>query len=669
MGAIPLDYAADQPRWRVVRKIARGLGKLTGAFIALVIVAWLIWYGIATRQLDNEIERIRAEGFPARMVDLVPTTMPKDADNRYVLMSQLDIGTDWSGDDELGDPLSVGERELLTKWIAANQAVLREIDLALSNPIAVQRVDPTADLIGQMLPELNTFRIAAILLKADAKMSLDAGDPRSAFASLDKIARVAETCGQGNSIDTHLLAAAFYGLQADAIEKLAWRLDIGDRPDQLDRAAVETMIRSLTDNTAIDASFRRALSGERVLQIETLEQMISGNAGLTKKNAVNKSNSTSLYKRVLATPFYRYNAVVCSREMRRSLQFLPASDSADFSRRAATQPSLVSSINYMTPTAWMLVFSIERAFENRFRIYTNRNLAATALAIRLYRLDHGDEFPPTLEALVPKYLPEVLVDHKVGKPLLYDAMRKIVWGVNMKNSIDHGGVGEREMDQTLPAATLIQITDRVAYLMPDSTLRHDRFVQQFKFSPIDAWTNALVGTFTIDHMASTTRRVSGEKVSGEKVTGEKNRGELLISELVVTDLGTDPTDANSRLLRASRDVFSNEPKNDAPMTLRISKDGDAAAVLSVVGRADIMPISIAISHPTQTSPGEAALGIGESLRTAANHTNEAMRFKLVLETGGFSVERIHEQDRVSHIDGEGRLFAGSMVQWKRRNEP
>jgi len=62
--------------------------------------------------------------------------------------------------------------------------------------------------------------------------------------------------------------------------------------------------------------------------------------------------------------------------------------------------------------AWacILMPNFDRAIENTYRSLTDRRLAATALAIRLYAADHESRLPGKVEELVPNYLPAVPID-------------------------------------------------------------------------------------------------------------------------------------------------------------------------------------------------------------------------------------------------------------------
>jgi len=82
--------------------------------------------------------------------------------------------------------------------------------------------------------------------------------------------------------------------------------------------------------------------------------------------------------------------------------------------------------------------SLSRAFLTESRGKAERRLAATALAIRLYQHDHAGRLPPTLDALVPAYLPAVPLDPLAagGQPVKYlpDAKLPYVYSVGENGS-------------------------------------------------------------------------------------------------------------------------------------------------------------------------------------------------------------------------------------------
>ena len=86
-----------------------------------------------------------------------------------------------------------------------------------------------------------------------------------------------------------------------------------------------------------------------------------------------------------------------------------------------------------------------------FRLSPRFARARTQLVIAAarWRLDHDGEMPPTLDALVPKYLPAVPLDpwSKDGKPLSYDAATGVVWSVGESGDFDYSKLSvEKDKD-------------------------------------------------------------------------------------------------------------------------------------------------------------------------------------------------------------------------------
>jgi hypothetical protein len=75
---------------------------------------------------------------------------------------------------------------------------------------------------------------------------------------------------------------------------------------------------------------------------------------------------------------------------------------------------------------------------------TNVQVAATRtlLALKAYKLDKG-RLPETLEQLVPEYLDAVPIDDFDGKPVRYNAAKKIIYSVG-KDLEDNGGTTKQE---------------------------------------------------------------------------------------------------------------------------------------------------------------------------------------------------------------------------------
>ena len=75
----------------------------------------------------------------------------------------------------------------------------------------------------------------------------------------------------------------------------------------------------------------------------------------------------------------------------------------------------------------------------RLRAVFARGKTQLVIAAARWRLDHDGELPPTLDALVPQYLPAVPLDpcSKDCKPLNYDAATGVVWSVGESGDFDY----------------------------------------------------------------------------------------------------------------------------------------------------------------------------------------------------------------------------------------
>ena len=92
----------------------------------------------------------------------------------------------------------------------------------------------------------------------------------------------------------------------------------------------------------------------------------------------------------------------------------------------------------------ILLPSLDRAFVSFARVKADRRAAAVMLAAKLYAADHEGELPPSLDALVPEYLPRVPLDPfaRGGRPMRYDpdAPLPIVYSVGEDFEDDGGSV-------------------------------------------------------------------------------------------------------------------------------------------------------------------------------------------------------------------------------------
>jgi hypothetical protein len=117
---------------------------------------------------------------------------------------------------------------------------------------------------------------------------------------------------------------------------------------------------------------------------------------------------------------------------------------ADPPHREPAEPSRLEAL--ARPLSLSRSIALEKLLLPHHQRIGERRMAAVALAVRLYRADHGGEWPRTLGELVPTYLPSVPADpfDPRGGPLRYRPSAAapgggpVVYSVG-RDGTDHGG--------------------------------------------------------------------------------------------------------------------------------------------------------------------------------------------------------------------------------------
>jgi hypothetical protein len=132
-----------------------------------------------------------------------------------------------------------------------------------------------------------------------------------------------------------------------------------------------------------------------------------------------------------------------------------------------------------------------------YRALTERRLAATCLAARLYAADHDGRYPNSLDELVPDYLPSVPADPFAagGKRLGYvneavDAKDPRVYGVG-ENGVDNGGV---EIDPYAPRAQTDKLKDEIRHFRRQPRPKPPDFSRAFPGAPPGMYPLGFPGT-------------------------------------------------------------------------------------------------------------------------------------------------------------------------------
>jgi len=352
---------------------------------------------------------------------------------------------------------------MLDAMVNENPAALRAVDDAATKT----RIDWALDLTSPMFQSMGTgtsqdltkLRRLTNLAYADALLARQRGDDARALRRARQILFISGATGHHPTLIGYLVSVGMSAQAAFLAAELAPELDL--TPVDARRQA-QSLVAELLDERPLAEARRRGLLGERVLQLDTVASLAQGRLQ-SGSPGVGKLTSFGWLMR----PMFLEDGHIMAAHMTDMVRVLPQSpDWPTYQAKAPPSPKDGGGFNRHLLVG-MLLPSLDRAVMVYYRNLTERRLAATCLAARLYAADHGGEFPGALQDLVPSHLPAVPLDPFAagGTALSYvsesaDAKDPRVYGVG-ENGIDNGGV---EVDPSAPRAQTEKLTDEIRHL-------------------------------------------------------------------------------------------------------------------------------------------------------------------------------------------------------------
>lgn len=438
-------------RWSVRRTVLLAVLLLLAG---IGIGRW--WWGqSAERILQAEIDAIRARGEPLEWREFKRPFIP-DEENaaefyrqaaKIVLFDHKLAETDEEASraERLSDML-----EYLLDYPDFRKAHAEEarqiIDLCQGAFALCRQARPLKDTDWKMsfrgpavaatIPPLGVCRRLARALCLAALAAHEAGDDAAALEYLRDARAIGRAAGKAPILISSLVQIAIDSLSVRAIEEIAPKLNLKD-PKAAEQA--RRLIAELLDEQAVRDSFVTAFMGERSMQYDTCERFRTGRIGLTSNTP-----ASGLFRSTLQPMLKKDEA----RLLQHASGYVEAAKEKSYPAAVARLRELPE---YEPPDSWLdrvsrimssiLMPSLGRAFALEHRVIAHRRMAATALAIRLYEIDHGRR-PEKLAQLVDKYLRAVPTDPfcPEGKPIRYrpDAEAPVLYSVNTDGTDDDG---------------------------------------------------------------------------------------------------------------------------------------------------------------------------------------------------------------------------------------
>ena len=386
------------PRYRWLKRSFLIVG------IVLVLLAGLrIWWGwYAHRCLQAEIDAIHARGEPILPEDFQQPPIP-DADNAawYLRQAAAAIKShqviDEADTDALWMTAPIGN---IAAYMADEQAALRYARLARQHKQINWNIKWSG--FSTRFPDLHSQRELAHLLGVAAAVEHRQAKDAEAIQSVRDLHRVADAMNQFSppTLVSHLVGVGIDAVTTDGAMLLSYVLQLSGS-NTAEGRQISEMIHDLSDERQYQLAGVQCWYGERLLPLDILQ---TPQWGLLL--------SPPSVEEKFVHPMYELDVVQFLDE---ETQVAEACKQATWPAVRGKLPARVSLNSHgMAFQASRFLSSMirpsERAILMHFRELAERRGAAVALAIRLYRADHGDQWPATLEELVPRYIAAVPVD-------------------------------------------------------------------------------------------------------------------------------------------------------------------------------------------------------------------------------------------------------------------
>jgi hypothetical protein len=413
--------------------------------VALIGILVCAGFFISERQagqtVERELARLRALGEPttAEELDAFYARPPADQDVTPLLLAALAPleGPAYEGDTKglpiVGEDIPIPppgqpwkEQAAVEKLLAKYAESLKNLHEAARRGGAARYPVKFQDGQDMLLPHAQSLRQGARLLKLEAHVRAHRGDAHGAAESILAIIAAGESLREEPILVCQLVRIALQGIASDTVEKLLPRAPFSEA----DLVQLQARFQGLN----CDEGVLRALLGERVTGLETIPGLMSNLGGggspgiaglLITRNHLAQTYLESMDEVIAAArqplPGRLDEVDALEAEMK---QFVKTAGPITKLRRAMAALTLPAVQASVTAGA---------------RANATAQVTATGIAAHRWRLKHG-KLPPSLQTLVPDFLPAVPADPFDGKPLRWviKGDELVVYSIG-QNRVDDGG--------------------------------------------------------------------------------------------------------------------------------------------------------------------------------------------------------------------------------------
>lgn len=432
-------------------------------FLGLSYWCWGEW---ETRRFDREVAALSAAGEPTSLKSMIPVREKLGAsgdefatdwpfggtayefdegpnslyERAHAMLDQYDPV--WRVADEISNeslPLTELERQSLFQLVSDRARALALIDRATTKGPAQWEITFREDPVDISLSHLGVVRSLANFVRLASLRDYIEGRHADALRRAEEIMLLARVARPEPFVTSYLVYSGCDSCAAWLVVTLASDLRIGTaEPSDASPRQVRAVIERLLDDKPAREALRVACQANRAETIDAAKRMAAGQ--------LERRASPDWLEGVMARPWVMRTAFPLLVEANRRIpEVINATDWQQCREWIAAERTL--DFNQKTSLFRPILHQRYDVLANRyFQSCIDRQLAATALAIRWYACEHEGRLPPSLDVLVPRYLPSVPADLMAtgAPPLRYfgKGATPIVYSVGL-DGLDDGGSMER----------------------------------------------------------------------------------------------------------------------------------------------------------------------------------------------------------------------------------
>lgn len=435
------NRSASGKRWLVFFAVS---------LLAIVFILWFFPHG--SSKVQERIDAIRRAGYPVSMLDLAKVYPPLPDNQNSVVIYQKAFShyispsssyTNWPVFSAAWQypftPLPPDIKEDMAGFIAKNQTTLGLLHqaAAIENSWFDDGFTNANGMPTSFGPRFVSIRQCAQLLALTAILQSENRQSMPAAETILDSLALARSMNRDPMLVPQMIRAACLQLSCTTLEFALSRNAFSDadlRRLQAALAAAQT-----------SGSFKLSVAYERCMAISYHDKMLArpflGERGETLEARLNDIYFRVRYYR--ESDFITYLDLVERHVTAAKMPYPKQLEAVKQLHTETTNFADTSAVFGMFTPNW------KPAFETYATAIAKLSLGQTALAIERYHLANHDQFPGTLQDLVPAYLPAVPADPFDGKPLRYNRLPKgyLIYSIG-KDYVDNGGAEWNTTNET-----------------------------------------------------------------------------------------------------------------------------------------------------------------------------------------------------------------------------